>query len=49
MLYGSIASFILALAMLGFVALGFRHARRTPTEQELLVPKRSPALVGTPS
>jgi hypothetical protein len=49
MLYGSIASFILALVMLGFVALGFRHARRTPTEQELLVPKRSPALVGTPS
>ncbi len=43
MLYGSIASFILAVLMLGLVGLGFRHARRTPAEQELLVPKRSPA------
>jgi hypothetical protein len=41
MLYGSIASFILALIMLGFVGLGFRHAQRTPTEEELLVPKHS--------
>jgi hypothetical protein len=59
MLVGSIASFILALIMLGFVALGFRHAQRTPTEEELLVPKRSdaldsqspdsPALPGAPS
>jgi hypothetical protein len=49
MLIGSIASFILALVMLGFVALGFRHARRTPTEEELVVPKRSPALAGTAS
>jgi hypothetical protein len=59
MLYGSIASFILALIMLGFVALGFRHARRTPTEEELLVPKHSEdldtenldskALAGAPS
>jgi hypothetical protein len=53
MLYGAIASFILALVMLGFVALGFRHARRTPTEEELLVlkrePKREPALAGTSS
>lgn len=59
MLVGSIASFILALIMLGFVALGFRHAQRTPTEEELLVPKRSdaldsqspdsPALAGAPS
>ena len=46
MLYGSIASFILALVMLGFVALGFRHAQRTPTEEELLVPKRNDALDG---
>ena len=49
MLIGSIASFILALVMLGFVGLGFRHARRTPTEEELVVPKRSPALAGTAS
>jgi hypothetical protein len=49
MLVGSIASFILALIMLGFVALGFRHAQRTPAEEELLVPKPSPALAGAPS
>jgi hypothetical protein len=49
MLIGSIASFILALVMLGFVGLGFRHARRTPAEEELLTPKRSPVLAGTPS
>jgi hypothetical protein len=46
MLYGSIASFILALVMLGLVALGFRHAQRTPAEEELLVPKRSDTLDG---
>jgi hypothetical protein len=46
MLYGSIASFILALIMLGLVALGFRHAQRTPAEEELLLPKRSDALDG---
>jgi hypothetical protein len=54
MLIGSIASFILALIMLGFVALGFRHAQRTATEKELLAPKRShdldsPTLAGAPS
>jgi hypothetical protein len=59
MLYGSIASFILALILLGFVALGFRHAQRTPTQEELLVPKHSgdldsenldsEALAGAPS
>lgn len=49
MLVGSIASFILALIMLGLVALGFRHAQRTSTEEDLLVPRRSPALVGAPS
>ncbi len=49
MLIGSIASFILALVMLGFVALGFRHAQRTPEEEELLVPKPSPELAGAPS
>jgi hypothetical protein len=49
MLIGSIASFILALIMLGFVALGLRHAQRTPAEEELLVPKHGPALVGATS
>jgi hypothetical protein len=46
MLIGSIASFILALVLLGFVGLGFRHAQRIPAEEELLPPKRSPALAG---
>jgi hypothetical protein len=41
MLYGSIASFVLALIMLGFVVFGFRHAQRTPAEEELLAPKHS--------
>jgi hypothetical protein len=49
MLIGSIASFILALVMLGFVGLGFRHARRTPEEDELLAPKHSPTLAGAAS
>jgi hypothetical protein len=51
MLYGAIASFILALVMLGFVALGFRHARRTSPEEELLPVKRErePVLTGAPS
>jgi len=49
MLIGSIASFILALVMLGFVILGVRHARLTPVEQELRLPKRSKALAGAPS
>jgi hypothetical protein len=49
MLIGSIASFILALVMLGFVILGLRHARLTPVEQELHLPKRSRALAGAPS
>ncbi len=44
MLIGSIASFILALILLGLVGLGFRHARLTPTEEELLPPKRSPEM-----
>ena len=42
---GAIASFILALVMLGFVILGFRHAQRTPDEEEMLVHKPSPELV----
>jgi hypothetical protein len=49
MLYGAIASFILALVMLGFVLLGFRHAQRTPAEEELLLPKHKPVPVGAPS
>jgi hypothetical protein len=49
MLIGSIASFILALVLLGFVGLGFRHAQRIPAEEELRVPTRSRALAGTPS
>lgn len=49
MLIGSIASFILALVLLGFVALGFRHAQRIPAEEELLPLKRSPKLAGAPS
>jgi hypothetical protein len=48
MLIGSIASFVLALIMLGFVGLGLRHARRTPDEKELLVHKPTPALAGAP-
>jgi hypothetical protein len=46
MLYGSIASFILALILLALVAFGFRHARRTPAEEELLLPRRSDVLDG---
>jgi hypothetical protein len=51
MLYGAIASFILALVMLGLVALGFRHAQRTAPEEELLPLKRErePVLTGAPS
>jgi hypothetical protein len=41
MLVGSIASFILALILLGLVGFGLRHAQRTPTEEELMRPKRS--------
>ncbi len=46
MLIGSIASFILALVMLGFVLLGFRHARLTPAEEELHVRETSREPVG---
>jgi hypothetical protein len=51
MLYGAIASFILALVMLGLVVLGFSHAQRTPPEEELLPLKRErePVLTGAPS
>jgi len=49
MLIGSISSFILAFVMLGFVILGFRHARLTPEEEELLAHGSSPELAGAPS
>src|SRR5947209_17328061 len=42
MLWGAIASFILALAMSVLVGLGFAHARRTETEVQLF-----PSNVGT--
>jgi hypothetical protein len=45
MLWGAIASFIAAFVMLMLVGLGFRHARRTPIETEILVTKREPVLV----
>jgi hypothetical protein len=45
MLWGAIASFIAAFVLLMLVGLGFRHARRTPVETEILMPKREPALV----
>jgi hypothetical protein len=35
--------------MLGFVILGFRHARLTPEEEELLAHGSSPELAGAPS
>jgi hypothetical protein len=41
LLWGAIASFILAFVMLMLVGLGFRHARRTPPDVELLAPKTS--------
>jgi hypothetical protein len=49
MLYGSIASFILSLIMLAFVALGFRHARLTSTEEELLASTHSPEPADAPT
>jgi hypothetical protein len=39
--WGAIASFILAFVMLVLVGLGFRHARRTPADAELLATKKS--------
>jgi hypothetical protein len=37
MLWGAIASFILAAIMLVLVVLGFWHARRTPVEKQMLI------------
>jgi hypothetical protein len=39
LLWGAIAAFILAFVMLVLVGLGFRHARLTPPDAELLAPK----------
>jgi hypothetical protein len=41
LLWGAIASLILAFVMLLLVGLGFRHARRTAPDTELLAPKTS--------
>ena len=41
LLWGAIASFCLAFIMVMLVGLGFRHARRTPSEAELLAAKTS--------
>jgi hypothetical protein len=43
MMWGAIASFILAALMAALVALGFWHAARTPEEAKLLAPKVIPA------
>jgi len=48
LLWGAIAAFILAFVMLVLVALGFRHARRTPAEVELLTAADVELLVATP-
>jgi hypothetical protein len=37
MFWGAIASFVLAIVMAALVALGFRHARHTPPDAELMV------------
>src|ERR1700684_337451 len=39
MMWGAIASFLLAGVMLLLVGLGFQHARSTATEKQLLAPK----------
>lgn len=39
MLWGAIASFVLAALMLGLVALGFAHARSTAPEKRMLAPR----------
>jgi hypothetical protein len=42
MFWGAIASFCLAFIMAILVGLGFRHARRTPPQAEILTPQTSP-------
>ncbi len=43
MLYGAIASFVLAALMAVLVGLGLWHAARTPQEEQLLTRKAAPA------
>jgi hypothetical protein len=43
MLWGAIASFILAAIMFVLVGFGFQHARVTATEKRILAPELSPA------
>jgi hypothetical protein len=43
MFWGAIASFCLALVMAALVALGFRHARHTSREDELLASQAGPS------
>jgi len=42
MMWGAIASFILAAVMAGLVGLGFWHASRTSEEELVLAPKVKP-------
>jgi hypothetical protein len=42
MLWGAIASFVLAAIMLLLVGLGFQHARSTVPEKQVLAPKAAP-------
>jgi len=46
MLWGAIASFILAVLMLVLVGLGFAHARSTSAEDRMLAPDRTVATNG---
>jgi hypothetical protein len=39
MLWGAIASFVLAVLMMGLVGFGFAHARGTAPDERMLVPK----------
>jgi hypothetical protein len=45
MLWGAIASFLLAVLMLLLVGFGFAHARSTAPEKQMLVPKPTPVPV----
>jgi hypothetical protein len=44
MLWGAIASFVLAVVMAGLVGLGIWHARRTSEEEQLFAAKTAPAV-----
>jgi hypothetical protein len=47
MLWGAVASFVLAAVMSVFVGLGLWHAARTPEEEQLLAPKPKPTPVAS--